>query len=50
MGTPAFANGLLAIATGAFWLCVFVFWVVVGWRAMRALEGIEETLRRHGPR
>jgi hypothetical protein len=50
MGVPPFASGLLGVAVMAFWLAVFVFWIVVGWRAMRALEGIDDSLRERGPR
>lgn len=45
MGVPSAATGLLGMVVMAFWAAVFVFWVVVGWRAMRALEGIDESLR-----
>lgn len=43
-------TGFFGLVIGAFWLAVFVFWVVVGWRAMRALEGIDESLRERAPR
>lgn len=45
MGLSSAATGLFGLAVMAFWAAVFVFWVVVGWRAMRALEGIDESLR-----
>ena len=45
MGFSNVASGLLGLVVMAFWAAVFVFWVVVGWRAMRALEGIDESLR-----
>lgn len=45
MGLPSAAAGFLGVVVTAFWAVVFVFWVVVGWRAMRALEGIEDSLR-----
>lgn len=38
-------GGLLALAYGAFWVTMMVFWVVMAWRAVRALEGIDESLR-----
>jgi hypothetical protein len=50
MGIPPFATGLLALFFWAFWLAMIVFWVVVGWRAMRALEGIDESLRERATR
>jgi hypothetical protein len=39
------AVGALAIVSSVFSLVMVVFWVVVAWRGMRALEGIDETLR-----
>jgi len=39
------AVGVLAIVSSVFSLVMMVFWVVVAWRGVRALEGIDESLR-----
>lgn len=34
----------LGLVTGLFWVVMTVFWVIVAWRGLRALEGIERAL------
>jgi len=43
-------GGILALAYAAFWLSLMIFWVVMAWRAVRALEGIDESLRERNSR
>ena len=50
MGVPNSAVGVLGAMSAVFSLAMTVFWVVVAWRGLRALEGIEESLRERGPR
>jgi hypothetical protein len=42
------AGGLLAVVTGLFGLVVTIFWMWVGWRAMRAHERIADSLQETG--
>ena len=51
MGQIQFSQGVgtvLAIITGLFGVAVSIFWMWVGWRAMRAHERIAETLQDTG--
>ena len=50
MDVPSTAAGLLGAMAAIFNLALMVFCVVVAWRGLRALEGIEESLRERGPR
>lgn len=50
MGAPNGAVGFLGVMSVVFTLAMTVFWVVVAWRGMRALEGIDESLRERAPR
>ncbi len=43
-------GGFLALAYGAFWVTMMIFWGVMAWRAVRALEGIDDSLRERDPR
>jgi hypothetical protein len=36
---------VLAILGWVFTVALTIFWIVVAWRALRALEGIDESLR-----
>jgi hypothetical protein len=42
------AGALLAIVGGLFGIAVSIFWMWVGWRAMRAHERIADTLQDTG--
>jgi hypothetical protein len=52
MQNAQFGNGafgaVLAIAAAAFGIAVSLFWMWVGWRAMRAHERIADTLQDTG--
>lgn len=50
MGVSQLGSGLMALATLGFWLTMVTFAVVVAWRSMRALEGIEAALRERNSR
>ena len=49
MGGSSVAMTGLGLATGFFWLAMTIFWVIVAWRGMRALEGIERALSERNP-
>lgn len=50
MGASQLGSTLVGLATLGFWLSMVTFAVVVAWRAMRALEGIESALRERNSR
>lgn len=50
MGVSDTAFNAFGLLSALYWLTITIFWVVVGWRAMRALEGIDESLRERPPR
>jgi hypothetical protein len=50
MGISDSAFNAFTMLSALYGLSITVFWVVVGWRAMRALEGMEESLRERNSR
>lgn len=50
MGVSQLGTNLLGLVSLGFWLAMVTFAVVVAWRAMRALEGIESALRERNSR
>lgn len=50
MNMTSSGGGILMLAYGLFWLTMAIFTVSMVWRAVRALEGIDESLRERNSR